>query len=111
MRGNANVITAMAPLDDMFSYVNSLHSMSVGRAMQDHHRDRYRVMFARIAKDGVLPVLLRYGQRTQERSVPRPRFARSRVSAAFRWLFQVRSWNAWDMGWPKFGSRDDDAGR
>ena len=30
MRGNANVITAMVPLANMFSYVNNLRSMSRG---------------------------------------------------------------------------------
>src|SRR5204862_252859 len=41
MRGNANVIDAMVPLANMFGYVNTLRSMSQGRAtftMQfDHH--------------------------------------------------------------------------
>ena len=32
MRGNANVISAMVPLANMFSYVNNLRSMSQGRA-------------------------------------------------------------------------------
>jgi elongation factor G len=43
MRGNANVINAMVPLMNMFGYVNSLRSMSQGRAtftMQfDHYAD------------------------------------------------------------------------
>jgi elongation factor G len=42
MRGNANVITAMVPLANMFSYVNNLRSMSQGRAtftMQFDHYD------------------------------------------------------------------------
>ena len=33
MRGNANVIAAMVPLANMFSYVNNLRSMSQGRAV------------------------------------------------------------------------------
>jgi elongation factor G len=40
MRGNANVIAAMVPLANMFSYVNNLRSMSQGRAtftMQFNH--------------------------------------------------------------------------
>ncbi|HJY18271.1 MAG TPA: elongation factor G [Xanthobacteraceae bacterium] len=40
MRGNANVINAMVPLANMFSYVNNLRSMSQGRAtftMQFNH--------------------------------------------------------------------------
>jgi elongation factor G len=41
MRGNANVITAMVPLADMFSYVNSLRSMSQGRATATMQFDHY----------------------------------------------------------------------
>jgi elongation factor G len=43
MRGNANVITAMVPLANMFGYVNNLRSMSQGRAtftMQFDHYER-----------------------------------------------------------------------
>jgi len=43
MRGNANVINAMVPLANMFSYVNNLRSMSQGRAtftMQFDHYDQ-----------------------------------------------------------------------
>ena len=42
MRGNANVINAMVPLMNMFGYVNTLRSMSQGRAtftMQFNHYD------------------------------------------------------------------------
>jgi elongation factor G len=43
MRGNANVVNAMVPLANMFGYVNTLRSMSQGRAtftMQfDHYAD------------------------------------------------------------------------
>ena len=39
MRGNANVITAMVPLANMFSYVNNLRSMSSG-ARHVHHAVR-----------------------------------------------------------------------
>src|SRR5205814_2394962 len=42
-RGNANVINAMVPLANMFSYVNNLRSMSQGRAtftMQFDHYDQ-----------------------------------------------------------------------
>ena len=39
MRGNANVITAMVPLANMFSYVNNLRSMSSG-ARDVHHAVR-----------------------------------------------------------------------
>ena len=43
MRGNANVISAMVPLANMFGYVNTLRSMSQGRAtftMQFDHYER-----------------------------------------------------------------------
>ena len=42
MRGNANVITAMVPLANMFGYVNQLRSFTQGRAqysMQFSHYD------------------------------------------------------------------------
>jgi elongation factor G len=41
MRGNANVITAMVPLANMFSYVNNLRSMSQGRATYTMQFDHY----------------------------------------------------------------------
>ncbi len=41
MRGNANVIAAMVPLANMFSYVNSLRSMSQGRATFTMQFDHY----------------------------------------------------------------------
>ncbi|MFY9894179.1 MAG: elongation factor G [Xanthobacteraceae bacterium] len=41
MRGNANVITAMVPLANMFSYVNNLRSMSQGRATFTMQFDHY----------------------------------------------------------------------
>jgi elongation factor G len=40
-RGNARVITAMVPLANMFSYVNTLRSMSQGRAQYTMHFDHY----------------------------------------------------------------------
>ena len=42
-RGNARVVTAEVPLAEMFGYVNTLRSMSQGRAqytMQFSHYDR-----------------------------------------------------------------------
>ncbi len=42
-RGNARVITAMVPLANMFGYINTLRSMSQGRAqysMEFHHYDQ-----------------------------------------------------------------------
>ena len=41
MRGNANVIAAMVPLANMFSYVNSLRSISQGRATFTMQFDHY----------------------------------------------------------------------
>ena len=40
-RGNARVITAMVPLANMFGYVNTLRSMSQGRAQYSMHFDHY----------------------------------------------------------------------
>ena len=41
VRGNANVISAMVPLANMFSYVNNLRSMSQGRATFTMQFDHY----------------------------------------------------------------------
>jgi elongation factor G len=40
-RGNARVITALVPLANMFGYVNTLRSMSQGRATYSMHFDHY----------------------------------------------------------------------
>src|SRR5207237_8924207 len=40
-RGNAGVINAMVPLANMFGYVNTLRSMSQGRAQYTMHFDHY----------------------------------------------------------------------
>jgi elongation factor G len=40
-RGNARVIDAMVPLANMFGYVNTLRSMSQGRAQYTMHFDHY----------------------------------------------------------------------
>ncbi len=40
-RGNARVVTAMVPLANMFGYVNTLRSMSQGRATYSMHFDHY----------------------------------------------------------------------
>jgi hypothetical protein len=37
-------------------------------------------------------------------SLPRPRFARSRLLPAFSQPLQIKFWNAWDVGWPTRGS-------
>ncbi len=41
MRGNANVVTAMVPLANMFGYVNTLRSFSQGRASYSMQFDHY----------------------------------------------------------------------
>ncbi len=41
MRGNAQVISAMVPLANMFGYVNNLRSMTQGRASYTMHFDHY----------------------------------------------------------------------
>jgi len=40
-RGNARVVTAMVPLANMFGYVNTLRSMSQGRAQYTMQFDHY----------------------------------------------------------------------
>jgi elongation factor G len=40
-RGNARVIEALVPLSTMFGYVNTLRSMSQGRAQYTMQFDRY----------------------------------------------------------------------
>ena len=40
-RGNANVINSMVPLANMFGYINSLRSMSQGRAQYSMFFDHY----------------------------------------------------------------------
>ena len=40
-RGNATVINAMVPLANMFGYVNTLRSMTQGRAQFTMHFDHY----------------------------------------------------------------------
>ena len=40
-RGNARVINAMVPLANMFGYVNTLRSMTQGRAQYTMHFDHY----------------------------------------------------------------------
>lgn len=43
-RGNARVVTAMVPLATMFGYVNTLRSMSQGRAQYTMHFDHYEAV-------------------------------------------------------------------
>ncbi len=51
MRGNANVITAMVPLANMFSYVNNLRSMSQGRATFTMQFDHYEQVPSNVAQE------------------------------------------------------------
>jgi elongation factor G len=51
MRGNANVITAMVPLANMFGYVNTLRSMSQGRATFTMQFDHYEQVPNNVAQE------------------------------------------------------------
>jgi elongation factor G len=51
MRGNANVISAMVPLANMFSYVNNLRSMSQGRATFTMQFDHYEQVPQNVAQE------------------------------------------------------------
>ncbi|MEO3434994.1 elongation factor G [Inquilinus sp. CAU 1745] len=50
-RGNASVIAAMVPLANMFGYVNTLRSMSQGRAQYSMHFDHYEPVPQAIADE------------------------------------------------------------
>ncbi len=52
-RGNARVITAMVPLANMFGYVNTLRSMSQGRAQYTMHFDHYEKVPQAVADEVV----------------------------------------------------------
>jgi elongation factor G len=52
-RGNARVVTAMVPLANMFGYVNTLRSMSQGRAQYTMHFDHYERVPPTVADDVV----------------------------------------------------------
>jgi len=51
MRGNANVINAMVPLANMFGYVNTLRSMSQGRATFTMQFDHYAEVPKAVAEE------------------------------------------------------------
>ena len=51
MRGNANVINAMVPLANMFGYVNTLRSMSQGRATFTMQFDHYEQVPSAVAAE------------------------------------------------------------
>ena len=50
-RGNAEVINAMVPLANMFGYVNTLRSMSQGRAQYSMHFDHYAEVPANVSEE------------------------------------------------------------
>jgi elongation factor G len=51
MRGNANVVNAMVPLANMFGYVNTLRSMSQGRATFTMQFDHYEQVPNNVAQE------------------------------------------------------------
>src|SRR5258707_13126073 len=51
MRGNANVVNAMVPLANMFGYVNTLRSMSQGRATFTMQFDHYEQVPSNVAQE------------------------------------------------------------
>ncbi len=51
MRGNANVVSAMVPLANMFGYVNVLRSMSQGRATFSMQFDHYEQVPQNVAQE------------------------------------------------------------
>ena len=50
-RGNAQVINAMVPLANMFGYVNTLRSMSQGRAQYTMQFDHYEQVPQAVAQE------------------------------------------------------------
>src|SRR5690349_21938685 len=48
-RGNAKVVTALVPLASMFGYINTLRSMSQGRAQYTMLFDHYAAVPANVA--------------------------------------------------------------
>jgi elongation factor G len=50
-RGNARVVQATVPLANMFGYVNTLRSMSQGRAQFTMHFDHYAQVPAAVAEE------------------------------------------------------------
>ncbi len=50
-RGNARVVSAMVPLANMFGYINTLRSMSQGRAQYTMHFDHYNQVPQAVAEE------------------------------------------------------------
>jgi elongation factor G len=51
MRGNANIINAMVPLANMFGYINTLRSMTQGRANYTMQFDHYEQVPSNVAQE------------------------------------------------------------
>ena len=51
MRGNANIISALVPLANMFGYINNLRSMSQGRASYTMQFDHYEQVPGAVAEE------------------------------------------------------------
>ena len=51
VRGNATIINAMVPLANMFGYVNTLRSMSQGRAQYTMQFDHYEQVPQAVAEE------------------------------------------------------------
>jgi elongation factor G len=51
MRGNANIINAMVPLANMFGYINTLRSMTQGRANYTMQFDHYEQVPNNVAQE------------------------------------------------------------
>ena len=58
MRGNATVINAMVPLANMFGYVNTLRSMSQGRAQYTMQFDHYAQVPSQVAQGNPIQIRL-----------------------------------------------------
>jgi elongation factor G len=50
-RGNAKVVMALVPLASMFGYINTLRSMSQGRAQYTMQFDHYAAVPANVAEE------------------------------------------------------------
>jgi elongation factor G len=50
-RGNAKVVTAYVPLANMFGYINTLRSMSQGRAQYTMQFDHYEAVPQQVADE------------------------------------------------------------
>ena len=50
-RGNAQIVNAMVPLANMFGYVNTLRSMSQGRASYTMQFDHYEAVPSAVATE------------------------------------------------------------